>query len=140
MGMVATLPPPPSRPDHIAKQSFPRFFAVHGVAQVAASATCVPTAQEVAGNVALDSSASSGFATPVGSKPPTGATQRRRHTPDVTTQLLTQSVSSELSPGCEPRGFRAPASFEGLAGHLGRSSPRSHQSLFGRHCRCPRTD
>ena len=46
------------------------------VAQVAASATCVPTAQEVAGNVALDSSASSGFATPVGSKPPTGATLR----------------------------------------------------------------
>ena len=48
------------------------------VAQVAASATCVPTAQEVAGNVALDSSASSGFATPVGSKLPTGATQRLR--------------------------------------------------------------
>ena len=46
------------------------------MAQVAASATCVPTAQEVAGNVALDSSTSSGFATPVGSKLPTGATQR----------------------------------------------------------------
>ena len=50
--------------------------ATRRVAQVAASATCVPTAQEVAGNVALDSSASSGFATPVGSKPPTGATLR----------------------------------------------------------------
>ena len=64
------------------------------VAQVAASATCVPTAQEVTGNVALDSSTSSGFATPVGSKLPTGATQRHAWLTSLENRVIFSSVNN----------------------------------------------